>query len=75
MTEDYWYRRGVEDSLGIGGTCVRKLSCNVDRRIGDNSIEYARTACKNRIGDVDIRRVVARLNKIRLCSSWGVFSS
>ena len=75
MTEDYWCRRGVGDSLDIGGVYVRKPSCNVDRRIGDNSIECARTACKNRIGDADIRRVVARLNKIRLCSSWGVFSS
>ena len=72
MTGDCWYRRGVGDSLDIGGACVRKLSCNVDRRIGDNSTECVRIAFKNRIGDVDIRRVVARLNKIRLCSSWGV---
>ena len=75
MTEDYWCRRGVEDFLDIGGVYVRKLSCNADRRIGDNSTECVHIACKNRIGDVDIRRVVARLSKIRLCSSWGVFSS
>ena len=51
MTEDYWYRRGSWD---IGEACVHRLSCNVDRRTGDNSTEYVRIACKNHIDVVDI---------------------
>ena len=68
MTEGYWYRRDVEGSWGIDEVCVHKLSCSVGRSIGDNSTEYVHIACKNCIGGVDIRHVVAKLSKIWLCS-------